>query len=253
MTTLLILIPMIASAQHPLPACPAFAMRATGSRADADTVVAISQRLLDAIALGDTATWSRYLSADAIFADEEATIRDRATMLQQLSPLPPGVSGHICIVAPHAVVHGDVAVVTYDGMEDERVFGQLLQTHYHVTDTYVREDGAWRVLGSHTAVLPSEHKAVSASPRLLNDYLGRYALTPGTAYTLTRNGDRLFGQRGHHAPEEFLPLGIDHFFRVGAVRGELVFHRDAHRRVDALIDRRDNNDLLWRRLPRTPH
>lgn len=40
----------------------------------------------------------------------------------------------------------------------------------------------------------------------------------------------------------------DMFYRRGVWRGEKVFARDAQGRVVTLLDRRENNDLVWRKV-----
>jgi hypothetical protein len=37
------------------------------------------------------------------------------------------------------------------------------------------------------------------------------------------------------------------FFPKGTVRGEKIFVRDASGRVTSMLDRRENNDLVWKR------
>ncbi len=44
-----------------------------------------------------------------------------------------------------------------------------------------------------------------------------------------------------------LPKAPDLFFRPG-VEGRRLFHRGANGRVDALIDRRNNQDVVWKKL-----
>jgi hypothetical protein len=67
-------------------------------------------------------------------------------------------------------------------------------------------------------------------------------------YVVERDGVRLFGKRAGGPREELLPLGADCFFRSGARWGERLFRCDAGGRVDAMLDRRDNNDLVWQRV-----
>jgi uncharacterized protein DUF4440/uncharacterized protein DUF3471 len=229
-------------------ACRSDSMAVTGSRADAEELRGIAQRLLDAIAADDTATWSRYLADDGVFTDEEANVRGRRALLGELRPLPPGFGGFICIAGLRGTIRRDLAVLSYDALETETVYGQVLHTRFHNSDTWVRQNGGWKLLAQHTAVLPGEHTAVVADPSKYADYVGRYELAPGVALTVTREGDRLFAQRGDRPREELLPLGPDRFFRRGATRGERIFRRDSAGRVDALLDRRDNNDLVWRRV-----
>ena len=238
--------PARAGRHDPL-ACPALAPPAGSDASVATQLTAISQALLDAVSRGDTLTWSRHLDPDGVFTDEEGNVRDKRTVIGELHPLPAGISGQICIASPRSTVKGDVAVLTYDALETATIYGQQVRTRYHTTDTYVHREGAWRLLASHTAVLPSEHAAVAIEPAVLTDYVGRYVLAPGVVYVVERDGGRLFGMRPGGVREELLPLGADRFFRNGATRGERIFRRNAGGKVDAMLDRRDNNDVVWRR------
>ena len=50
------------------------------------------------------------------------------------------------------------------------------------------------------------------------------------------------------AKEELLPLCVDTFYRKGVWRGEKVFERDSQGRVIRMLDRRENNDLVWKKV-----
>jgi len=55
-------------------------------------------------------------------------------------------------------------------------------------------------------------------------------------------------RRTARAKEELLPLCADTFYRKGAWRGEKVFERDAGGKVIRMLDRRENNYLVWRKV-----
>ncbi len=207
----------------------------------------IAQALLDAIAVGDTAVWNRYLADDVIITDENGATRTKREVIAELRPLPPGYSGELCLASPTVRVSNGVGVLSYDALERETIFGQTLHTRYHTTDTYVDRGGQWKLIASQTSVLPSEHRAVRVDAKTLDAYAGRYELAPGVTYDVVRSGGRLFGRRGDRPREELHPLGEDRFFIEGAPRGERIFRRDARGRIDAMLSRRDNNDLVWRR------
>jgi len=82
---------------------------------------------------------------------------------------------------------------------------------------------------------------------MLNDYLGAYELSEGNVVTVTRQGSDLYAQRNSGKPYLLLPESTDLFFRVG-VEGRRLFHRDAAGHVDMMIDRRNNEDLLWKKI-----
>ena len=82
---------------------------------------------------------------------------------------------------------------------------------------------------------------------LLNDYVGTYELASGRTMLVTRQAGKLYARRNTGEPAELLPESPDLFFRTG-VEGRSLFHRDASGRLDPLIDRRNNEDLLWKKV-----
>src|SRR5260370_14289818 len=63
---------------------------------------------------------------------------------------------------------------------------------------------------------------------------------------LPRYNGKLFIER-NGKKEELLPETSDLFFRKG-VEGRILFHYGSTSAVDALIDRRNNEDVVWRRV-----
>ena len=47
--------------------------------------------------------------------------------------------------------------------------------------------------------------------------------------------------------EELLPESSDLFFRKG-IEGRILFHYDVNGKVESLIDRRNNEDVVWRKI-----
>jgi hypothetical protein len=58
-------------------------------------------------------------------------------------------------------------------------------------------------------------------------------------------GGKLYSER-RGKREELLPETSEIFFRKGA-EGRILFRRDESGKVDALIDRRNNEDVVWRK------
>jgi hypothetical protein len=206
-----------------------------------------SQQLLDAVARGDTVVWSRYLDPSCLYTDEEGGTATKAELLSQLRPLPKGYRGTIRLKHPQVLVTGETAVLTSDLDEELALYGQVLRTRFHLTSTWVKRPEGWKMIASQNAVLPSDHRAARVDPASFDAYVGTYGLAPDVTYAVARDGNRLYGQRKDRPKEELFPLGCDRFFRRGANRGEKLFVRDAQGRVTQMIDRRDNNDLVWRR------
>lgn len=208
-----------------------------------------TQELLDAIARGDKTVWDRYLAEDSLYSDEEGRVLTKAELLRELNPLPPGYVGSIKIGDMKSVVQGSVVVLSHHDREDLELYGQKLVTYYQMTSTWAKgTDGRWRLVATQAMAVPSDRKPAAVDPAHLDAYLGQYRLAPEVVYTITREGDALFGQRTGRPREELLPLCGDTFYRKGVWRGEKVFERDGQGSVVRMLDRRDNNDLVWQKV-----
>jgi hypothetical protein len=208
-----------------------------------------TQELLDAIAPGNKAVWKRYLAAGSIYADEEGRVLTKDEFIKELNPLPQGYVGSIKIGETKSLVQPGVVVLSHRDREDLELYGQKIVTYFHMTNTWAKQaDGQWKLVSTQVMAIPNERKPTTIDSNSLSAYVGIFELAPQVTYTITRDGDRLFGQRTGRAKEELLPHCVDVFYRKGTWRGEKVFERDAHGRVIAMFDRRENNDLVWRRV-----
>jgi len=208
-----------------------------------------TQELLDAVATGDVAVWRKYLAEDCIYADEEGNVKTKQDLLKELRPLPKGYLGVIKMGGPRVLAQENVIVLSHRDREELELYGQKLITWFHSTDTWAKsQDGQWRLVAAQVMAIPNERKPIAVSPKKLDEYAGQYQLAPDVIYTITREADKLFGQRTGRAKEELLPLCADTLYRKGVWRGEKVFERDDKGRIVRMLDRRENNDLVWKKV-----
>ena len=137
----------------------------------------------------------------------------------------------------------NVAVLSYDANESETIFGQKLSARYHVTDTWLRRDGEWQIIASQAHRYYEDPAVGRADPKEFAHFIGIYELAPGQTRTVLSQGDTLFVERNGER-EQLFPEGCDIFFRKG-VEGRILFRYDKEGRVNALIDRRNNEDVIW--------
>ncbi len=207
------------------------------------------QELLDAVASGDVAVWQKYLAEGCLFTDEEGNVRTREELLKELKPLPKGYLGSIKMGEPKVFARENVIVLSHRDREELELYGQKLVTYFHSTDTWAKlQNGEWKLVAVHVMAIPNERKPIAVSIKKLDEYVGQYQLAPDVTYTITREADKLWGQRTGRGKEELLPLCADTFYRKGIWRGEKVFERDARGQVVKLLDRRENNDLVWTKV-----
>jgi ketosteroid isomerase-like protein len=207
-----------------------------------------TQELLDAIGTGSAAVWDRYLDPDVRYVDEGGKVSTKKGMVEDIQPLPAGVSGTIRVTDFDVAVHGNVAIATYVDDENEDYHGHKLHCQYRTTDTWKKTADGWRLVAGQVLALRTDPPPVPLSAALRKEYCGRYALTPEIAYEVRCNGDALEGQQTGRKPEELRAEAPDVLFVPGRPRYRYVFLRDGGGRITGLAQRREAWDLIWKRF-----
>lgn len=206
-----------------------------------------TQELVDAVAIGDQTPWKKYFADDCMFFDEKGRNMNKAALLADLSPMPKGYSGSIAIVNAQSHIEGDVAILSYDLDEKEVIFGQNLNARYHETDTWMRRNGSWKIVAGQVLRYYEDPAPGKIEARKFTEYAGTYELAPGVVLTISTDGGQLYRQRGDRSKEQLIPEAADMFFRK-SVEGRILFHYADSGKVDSLIDRRNNEDVTWRKV-----
>jgi len=213
----------------------------------AQELVRRTQELFDAVTVGDRRPFEKYFAPDSTYLDEKGRSMDKKALVADQSPLPPGYSGSIQVVRAHSRILSDTAILSYDLDETETVFGQNLRARYHGTDTWVRRNGDWQIIAGQMLRYYEDPAPGRVDAKKLPDYPGTYSLAPGKMLVVSVKSGNVFLQKNGRPSETLIPEAGDIFFRKG-VEGREVFRRDEHGRVDALLDRRNNEDIVWRRV-----
>jgi hypothetical protein len=220
----------------------------TDAAIDEAELVRRTQQIYDAIPPGDHAPARSYYAEDAMVYDEKGRAMNKKAVLDDLQPMPAGYSGVIKVVHPHTTFAPGVAVLAYDCDETETIFGQELRARYHSVDTWLYREGKWQIAASQTMRYYEDPAVGATDAAHLDDFTGVYELAPGTRRIVAREGNDIYVQRGTGAKVKLVPESGDLFFRAG-VEGRMLFHRNAAGKVNALYDRRNNEDVVWRKLP----
>jgi Domain of unknown function (DUF3471). len=210
-----------------------------------DELIRRTQELYDAIVPGNQAPWKKYFADDCIFADEKGRVFDKQKLIADITPVPAGYSGTIKIENAQSRVIGNTAILSYDVDESETIFGQNLKARYHVTDTWLQRNGEWQIIASQAHRYYEDPAVGKADPKKFTGYVGMYELAPGQTRSVFAEGDKLFVER-NGKKEQLLPETSEIFFRKG-VEGRILFRCEATGKIDALIDRRNNEDVIWRK------
>jgi hypothetical protein len=212
-----------------------------------DELVRRTQKLFENLAAGDQAPWKKYFAEDCMYFDEKGRNMNKQTLIADITPLPKGYSGSIKVVHAQSHIARNVAILSYDMDETENIYGQALTARYHATDTWMRRRGQWQIVAGQVLRYYEDPAPGNADSAKFREYLGTYELAPENRLTVSIDGKQLYRQRGNKPKEELIPEATDIFFRKG-IEGRILFRHDDHGKVDALIDRRNNEDVIWKRV-----
>jgi hypothetical protein len=187
----------------------------------------------------------KYLADDCIYFDEKGRNMDKATLVADIMPLAAGYSGAIKIANVQSRVYGDTALLSYDANETETIFGQNLTARYHETDTWRRRNGTWQIVAGQVFRYYEDPAVGKADTKKFADFIGTYELAPGQTRTVSAEGDKLYVERKGKR-EQLFPETSEIFFRKG-VEGRILFRYDDSNKVFSLIDRRNNEDVVWQK------
>jgi len=212
-----------------------------------DELVRRTQELFDAVSAGDRTPWKKYIADDCMYFDEKGRNMDKAALVADVTPLPAGYSGSIQIGKVQSRIKRNIAVLSYDMDEKETIFGQELTARYHATDTWMRRNGQWQIIAGQVLRYYEDPTPGKVTPGSFAAYLGTYELAPGNTMTISVDGGGLYRQRGDRPRDQLIPEATDIFFRKG-VEGRILFRHADNGKVDALIDRRNNEDVVWKKI-----
>ena len=211
-----------------------------------EELVRRAQELFDAVVPGDKAPWQKYWADDCMFFDEKGQQMDKTALVADIAPLPAGYSGTIKVVRPKSHIEKNVAILSYDCDETETIFGQNLTARYHQTDTWLRRNGVWQIVAAQTLRYYEDPAAGKAEPKRWADFVGTYELAPGQTRVVSAEEGKLTIERKGKR-EELLTESGDLFFRKG-IEGRILFRANNEGKIDTLIDRRNNEDVVWRKV-----
>jgi hypothetical protein len=220
-------------------------------RAPADAAAVLkaqTQEMLDAIALGNAKVWDRYLDPQVTYLSEAGEIETKASLLDQLKPLPAGISGQIALGRFDVKLFGDVAVVLHVDEESENYFGHPIHAQYMTTATWRLGPDGWKLIATQVHASLLDPPAITLPDHQLDDYVGSYQLTDAIRYMIRRDGDHLVGERTGRPPQTLRVEVRDVLFVPGQPRSRKIFLRDAAGKVTGFADRREARDVVWTRL-----
>jgi hypothetical protein len=219
----------------------------TSRAADEAELRRITQEMMDAVAPGHADVWRRHLHDRIMHVDENGVVRGKAELLREFTPLPPGLVGRIAVDVFKTEIHGDVAVTAYELQEHLDYHGQILRTRFRGSDTWLRTPGGWRLIAQKTSAALKDPPAIAMTKEQLCAYEGTYSLTDAFTATVRCVDGGLSVERADRPTVKYLPEVVDVFFAPGQPRSRRIFVRDQRGAVTGFVDRREGEDIRWRK------
>ncbi len=183
-----------------------------------------------------------------VYLAEDGTRKTKADLLEEIQPLPRGVSDSIAIGTFDVRAHETVAVATHDDREREDYYGHALTAEYRTTDTWLRTASGWKLIASQVHAALVDPPSIELDATHLDEYAGVYRLTPEISYTIARMGNALSGERTGRPAQMLRAEARDVLFVPGQPRVRKIFLRGPDGRIVAFVDRREGRDVRWDRL-----
>jgi hypothetical protein len=208
---------------------------------------ATEQKLMDAITRGDRKAWEEVTDQFWVLTDEEGRLWGRNQFLDELRPLPQGVTGDISVQDLTVQPLEDIAVVRFLADEWQTVFGQRISTRYRVTDVFRRDREGWKMVSSHVSVATHDPPAQDVSRDQWPSFAGTYRLLPdGWIFTVELRDGLLHGGRDPKKLRPLIPVAPNVFVLSGSL-GEWIFVADKGA-VTHVVSFRKLEPLVWTRV-----
>jgi ketosteroid isomerase-like protein len=202
---------------------------------------------MDALAPGDKPVWDRIMDPACVVTTEEGQVVTKQQFLDELRPLPEGLTGGIEVKELEVREFPNFALVRYLADEWESVFGQRLSVQYRVTNAYRREGLTWKMVASHLSVVTRDPPAQVVSKAAWPALVGQYRLLPnGWTFTVELRDGELHAGRDPQKLRPLVPLTPDAFVLSGSL-GEWVFVVE-NGRAARILNLRKHAVLTWTRV-----
>jgi ketosteroid isomerase-like protein len=195
---------------------------------------------------GDRATLERYLDDAVVFTNETGEIVTKKQILEDVAPLPG--ERHIEVTQWNLTPQGEVATATFIDVLQVQSHGQQLEYRYQSTETWARRGAGWKMIASHTMVVPHDPPALVLASSELDAYVGLYQADANFSAKITRDGDHLVLASSGNPPIVLKPEVRDVLYTPGDPYVRRIFERDASGAISGYVSRRAGTDLKFRKV-----
>lgn len=216
--------------------------------ADEQELKEITRKRLDAEASRDVTYLSRVYADEMSIANPDGRIASKEVVLTNMKRAPESIKRSSRLEQMRIRIVGDTAIVTGINNIGMQIGTQQQKNKLRFTDTYVRRQGNWQLLATHSSRMPLERQTANVDPKIYDAYVGEYELVSGLIVTVMREGDRLVTQTtGLPDKGELLPESETTFFYRGS-NASVIFHKDTTGKVTHMIFKDQGQEVRAKKI-----
>ncbi len=211
---------------------------------ETQAVLQVSRERFKAINTFDVTTYDRDTSAAYHHVDYVGLISDKAAQAKNLH-LPYAATFDWAGTPAVSFVDG-VAIVMGTEIFTEKHSGGTVVNRLERTEVYAKEDGRWVAIHTQVTPLQVNYTRPSATPKNLEQYVGKYQWEPSVVEDQTVRGHVLYSVLGSSQDQMFF-VGPDSTMLADDL-GVGTYYRDAHGKVIGYIYKRCDGQTV--RVPK---
>ena len=206
-----------------------------------EVIINLERERLKAFAQADKAAFERLVTDDLTMTHGFGEVFSKAQEMAVMRPsTPERPLPALSVEDPKVRIYGDAAIMTGSLVETNRDGRRELVLRF--TNTYIKQNGQWRMVAGQLTTLSRERASVKLDPRIYDPYVGQYQNSAGRILSVMKEGDRLVIEVGGNKIELFPESETQFFVKEADVL--LVFVKDHEGRVVCLINRRPNGNIV---------
>lgn len=217
-----------------------------------DTFRELTERRAAAYVAEDRAYYEKLLSKDFVLLGDNGSVTNKADYLDSEfgSPRPKNMKPFYSFNSFHVVTaRSDMAIVSYIKTQGMKVGEQTVSADARRLDTYVLENGEWRLVAMAAIPVVKPPKAISLPPKKLTEYVGKYSISEGLESVVTVAGDHLTEQTTGQPAVTLLPVAPDTFFDPDdSPTTRMVFRRDSRGKIIAWVYTSGDQEIVGKRM-----
>ena len=208
----------------------------------------ITRKMLDAEASRDVTYLSRVYADELSIANPDGRIASKEVVLTNMKRAPESIKRSSRLEQMRVRVVGDTAIVTGINNIGMQIGSQERKDKVRFTDTYVRRQGNWQLLATHSSRMPLERQAARVDLKIYDAYVGEYELVSGLIIKVMRESDRLMTQTsGQPDKGELLPESETTFYYRGS-NASVIFHKDTAGKVTHMVFKDQGQEIRAKKI-----